>query len=168
MPTTPGIFLVWTQGNGVLIGRVNLVFQENEAIQGISFPNNETIPVNVRMASSAHDLHTFDTLRNVKLFLTGPANQIATVQGVWPTQGGGLFISYDGGRSYTPFSTSYGYEADPSTWVLLPATSIGLGGQDGILGPFDSANFVLKYIIPEQATQFQVYDVALTADFDGA
>lgn len=168
MPATPGVFLVWTQGSGVLIGRVNLVFQENEAIAGISFPNNETIPINVRMASSAHDLQTFDTFRNVKLYLTGDPDQINTVQTVWPSQGGGLFISYDGGRSYTVFSPTYGLESDPSTWVLLPAKSIGLGGQDGILGPFDSANFVLKYVIPEQATQFQIYDIALTADFDVA
>lgn len=163
---TPGFYLVWTQGSTVLVGKTNLVFGETEAIQGISFPSNETIPVNVRMASSARDHQSFDTLRSVKLYLTGDPDQIATVQSVWPSQGGGLKISYDGGRSYTTFTTTYGYEANPATWILLPAQSIGLGGADGILGPFDSANLVLKYAIPQQANQFQVYDVALTADFD--
>jgi hypothetical protein len=120
------------------------------------------------MSSSSHDLQTFDTFRNVKLYLTGDPAQIAIVQGLWPTQGGGLFISYDGGKTYTPFTTSYGYESNPATWVLLPAVAIGLGGLDGILGPFDSANLVLKYIIPEQANQYQIYNVSLTADFDVA
>jgi hypothetical protein len=154
------------QGTAVLIGLVNTVFQENPCIEGITFPSNSTAPVNVRMSSSSHDLQTFDTFRNVKLYLTGDPNQIATVQGLWPTQGGGLFISYDGGKTYTPFTTTYGYEADPTTWVLLPAVAVGLGGLNGILGPFDSANLVLKYVIPEQADQYQIYDIQLTADFD--
>lgn len=166
MPTTPGLYLVWTQGTGVLIGQVNLVFQQTEAVQGISFPSNGTIPINVRMASSARDLQTFDTLQNVRLYLTGDPTQIATIQTVWAAQGGGLLISYDGGRTYSTFSATYGYELDPTTWVTLPAVSIGLNGHDGILGPFDSANFVLKFVIPEVATQYQIYDISLTADFD--
>lgn len=166
MPTTPGVYLIWDQGTGVLVGQVNLVFQENAAIQGITFPNNQTIPVNITLASSARDLQTFDIFTNVRLYLTGDSTQIATIQGVWPTQGGGLFISYDGGRTFVPFTTTYGYEADPTTWVLLPAAAVGLNGMDGILGPFDSANLVLKYVIPEQATQYQIYNIALTADFD--
>jgi hypothetical protein len=165
---TPGVYLNWTQGSAVLIGLVNLVFQENQCVQGITFPSHETTPVNVRMSSSSHDLQTFDTFRNVKLYLTGDPKQIAVVQGVWPTQGGGLFISYDGGKTYTAFSTTYGYEAAPSTWVLLPAVAVGLNGLNGVLGPFDSANLVLKYVIPEQATQYDIYNIQLTADFDVA
>jgi hypothetical protein len=163
---TPGVYLNWSQGNSILIGLDNLIFQEDQALLGITFPTQSTVPINVRMSSSSHDLGTFDTFRNVKLYLTGAANQIAIVQGLWPTQGGGLLISYDGGKTYTPFTTTYGYEADPTTWVLLPAVAVGLGGHDGILGPFDSANLVLKYVIPEQATQYDIYDVQLTADFD--
>jgi len=167
MPTpTPGFYLNWTQGTAVLTGRVNLVFQQNEAVSGISFPGNETIPINVFMSSSARDKQTFDTLSNTRLYLTGDLTQIATVQTVWPPLGGGLFISYDGGRTYTGFSTTYGYQPNPSTWPIVPAISIGLNGQDGVLGPFDSANFILKFVIPDQATQYQVYDISLTADYD--
>lgn len=168
MPTTPGVYLVWTQGTALLTGEFNKIFQENELIQGISFPNNSTPAVPVSMASSARDRFTFDTLINVKLYLTGDPKQIDIVQHIWPTQGGGLLISYNGGKTYVPFTTTYGYELDPTTWVTLPALSIGLGGQAGILGPFEAAHFVLKYVIPEQATQYQVYDIALTADFDVA
>src|SRR5208282_821354 len=153
------------QGNNILIGLNNLVFQENQALLGITFPTQATLPINVRMSSSSHDLGVFDTFRNIKLYLTGDANQIAIIQGLWPVQGGGLFISYDGGKTYKVFSTTYGYESDPTTWVLLPAVAVGLGGHDGILGPFDSANLVLKYVIPEQATQYDIYNVSLTADF---
>jgi hypothetical protein len=168
MATTPGFYLVWDQGTGVLIGKVNGVFQENEAVQGISFPSQQTIPINVRLASCARDIQSFDTLRNVKLYLTGDPTEIATVQTIWPPLGGGFYISYDGGKTYTVFSPTYGYENDPTTWVLLPAEAIGLNGVDGTLGPFDSANLILKYVIPEQATQYQIYDIALTADFDVA
>lgn len=163
---TPGIYLNFTQSQAILIGLQNTVFVENEAIQGISFPSNQTIPINVRMSSSSHDLQTFDTFIKVKLFLTGDPDEINTVQAIWPTQGGGFQISYDGGKTYTTFTITYGYEANPATWVLLPASSIGLGGADGILGPFDSANLVIKYVIPEQANQYQIYDIQLTADFD--
>lgn len=165
---TPGVYLNWSQGSAILVGKTNTIFQETEAVAGISFPGNETIPINVRMASSARDQQTFDTFTNVKLYLTGDSAQIATIQTVWPAQGGGLLISYDGGRTYKTFSITYGYELDPLTWILLPAQSIGLGGVDGILGPFGSANFVLKFVVPAQATQFQVYDIQLTADFDVA
>jgi len=166
MPVTPGVYLNWTQGLSVLIGQVNLVFQENEAVQGISFPNDQTVPVNVHLSSSARDQHTFDTFRNVRLYLTGDPAQVQIVQEVWPSQGGGLFISFDGGKTYTVFSPTYGFEADPSTWVLIPAAAIGIGATDGVLGILDSANLVLKYVIPEQADQFQVFEVQLTADFD--
>jgi hypothetical protein len=165
---TPGVYLNWMQGTAVLIGLVNTIFQENPCVEGITFPSNSTTPVNVRMSSSSHDLQTFDTFRNVKLYLTGDPDQIAIIQGLWPTQGGGLFISYDGGKTYTPFTTTYGYQADPTTWVLLPAVAVGLGGLNGVLGPFDSANLVLKYVIPEQANQYDIYNVQLTADFDVA
>jgi hypothetical protein len=163
---TPGFYLTWTQGTAVLIGKVDLVFQQEEAVAGISFPGQSTIPINIFMASSARDLQTFDTLRNTRLYLTGNAAEIETVQTVWPPLGGGLFISYDGGRSYNLFSTTYGYQSNPSTWPIVPAQSIGLNGQDGVLGPFDSANFILKFVIPPQATQYQIYDISLTADFD--
>lgn len=166
MSTTPGFYLVWTQGTGVLIGKVNGVFQQNEAVQGISFPGQQTTPLNVRMASSASQLQTFDTLRNVRFYLTGNPDEIAIVKTVWTTQGGGYYISYDGGKTYNQFNTTYGYKADPSTWVLMPAEAVGLNGQDGVLGPLDSANLVLQYIIPAQATQYQIYDIALTCDFD--
>lgn len=164
----PGFYLVWTQGSGELVGQINLVFQEQPAVQGITFPGASTTPVNVQLASCAREIQSFDTLRNVRLYLTGDPDEIQTVQTVWPSQGGGFFISYDGGRTYQPFTTTYGYEADPSTWPLLPQAAIGLSGTTGQLGPLDSANLVLKYIIPVQATQYQVYSVSLTADFDVA
>lgn len=169
MLTTPGVYINWTQGSGVLIGlNSSRVFIETEAVAGISFPNNSTVPLNVMMASSARDLGTFDTLINVKLYLTGDPDEINTVQNIWPNQGGGLFISYDGGKTYTVFSSTYGYKTTPSTWVPLPAACLGLGGVEGILSPFSSANLVLKFVIPEQATQYQIYDIQITADFDVA
>lgn len=166
MSNTPGFYLLWSQGTSILIGEVNGVFEQNEAVQGISFPGKQTTPLNITMASSASQLQTFDTLRNVRFYLTGPADEIATVQTIWATQGGGYYISYDGGKTYNQFNTTYGYELDSTTWALMPAIAVGLNGEDGVLGPFDSANLVLQYIVPAQATQYQSYDIALTCDFD--
>jgi hypothetical protein len=165
---TPGFFLEWDQGLTVLIGLVNNVFQQDEAVAGISFPGYTTIPIQVTMASSGRSLRTFDTLINTKLYLTGNPAEIEIVQVIWPTMGGGLYISYDNGKTYTPFTTTYGYQPNPATWPLVPAGSIGLNGEDGVLSFLQSANFVLKFIIPVKATQYQIYDIALTADFDVA
>lgn len=166
--TTPGFFIEWDQGLTVLIGLVNGVFQQTEAVAGISFPGYTTIPIQVTMASSGRSLRTFDTLINTKLYLTGNPAEIETVQVTWPSMGGGLYISYNGGKTYTPFTTTYGYQSDPSTWPLIPAEAIGLNGADGVLSFLQSANFVMKFIIPVKATQYQIYDIALTCDFDVA
>lgn len=164
--STPGVYLNWKQGSTILIGEVNMVFQENEAVDGISFPANSTTPISLMMSSSASDLHTTDTFRNTRLYLAGDPAEIAIVQTVWPPLGGGFYISFDGGKIYNQFNTTYGYGPDPNTWVLVPASCIGLTATNGILGPLDSASFVVQYIIPEQATQYQIYDIQLTADFD--
>lgn len=162
----PGFYLVWTQGTAILVGEANGVFNQTEAVFGITFPNQQTKPLSVNLSSSAHQNNGFDTLNNTKLYLTGPTAELAIVQQLWPSLGGGLQISFDGGLTYHTFSTTYGYQADPSTWVLIPESAIGLNATAGQLGPFDSANFLLQYSIPEAATQYQIYDVALTADFD--
>src|SRR5271163_887103 len=164
----PGFYLVWTQGTAILVGESNGVFEQNEAVFGISFPNQQTPPLAVNLASSARQNSGFDTLNSTKLYLTGPAEEVAIVQGLWPSLGGGLQISFDGGLTYHTFSTTYGYQNDPTTWVLIPESAIGLDATSGQLGPFDSANFLLQYVIPEAATQYQIYDVALTCDFDVA
>lgn len=168
MPTTPGFFLEWDQGSSTLVGIVDKVFQEQEAVAGISFPSNSTIPITVSLSSSARSLQTFDNLINTKLYLTGDPEQIQNIQTIWPTQNGGLYISYDGGKTYNVFSTTYGYESIPSTWPIVPAVSIGLDAEDGFIGPYASANFVLQYIIPPQATQYQIYDIYLGVSFDVA
>lgn len=165
---TPGFYLVWTQGTAILVGESHGVFNQNESVFGITFPNQQTQPLAINLASSAHQNNGFDTLNNTRLYLTGPADEIAIVQGTWPTLGGGIQISFDGGLTYHTFSTTYGYQNTPSTWVLIPESAIGLNATAGQLGPYDSANFLLRYVIPEAATQYQIYDIALTADFDVA
>ncbi|MGC1582157.1 MAG: hypothetical protein WA766_11770 [Candidatus Acidiferrales bacterium] len=165
---TPGLYLVWTQGTAILVGESNGVFEQNEAVFGISFPNQQTQPLTINLASSAHQNNGFDTLNNTKLYLTGPAEEIAIVQSTWPALGGGLQISFDGGLTYNTFSATYGYQANPATWVEIPAEAMGLNGMAGQLGPYDSANMLLRYVIPEAATQYQIYNVALAADFDVA
>jgi hypothetical protein len=166
--STPGFYLVWSQSTVTLVGQVSGSFVQEEAIQGISFPGSTTTPLSINLASCARELNTFDNLINVKLYLTGDSDQIKIIQSDWPAIGGGLQISFDGGRTYNTFTTTYGYQATPSTWVLLPAEAIGLNGNAGTLSPFDSANLLLRYIIPTSAVDYDIFQIALTADFDVA
>lgn len=162
----PGFFLIWSRNFSVLVGKNGNEFLQKPAIHGISFPGNSTNPISINVKSSASQNHTFETLKNVQLYITGPASQIKTIQLDWPALGGGLQISFDEGKTYNTFTTTYGYYADSSTWVTLPAIAVGLNGIAGTLGPFDSASMLLRYVIPEGATQLSVFELALTADFD--
>ena len=90
----------------------------------------------------------------MKFYLTGDADDLTLVQKTWPNLGfaynpprpelnGGFQISFDG-INWTTFSikdptltgsVGAGDQNDPTTWILLPASSIGVNGQDGTLGP---------------------------------
>lgn len=91
-----------------------------------------------------------------------------------PELNGGLEISFDGNswttfsavQSSAPGSVGVGDQNDPTTWLLLPGTAIGVGGADGILGPFDTATLYLRYVIPNSATSYQLFDIALAVDAD--
>jgi hypothetical protein len=91
-----------------------------------------------------------------------------------PEMNGGFEISFDGTswitfsavQSSVPGSVGVGDQNDPSTWVILPATAIGLNGTEGILGPYDTATLYLRYVIPNSVTDYQVFDISLVADVD--
>ena len=80
----------------------------------VAFPGTISKPQTVTLASSALANGIFDILQNVKFYLTGDPNDIATVQGSWPNLGfsynpqrpqlnGGFQISFDG-IDWTTFS----------------------------------------------------------------
>ena len=80
----------------------------------VAFPGTISRPQTVTLASAALANGTFDILQNVKFYLTGDPNDIATLQGSWPNLGfsynpqrpqlnGGFQISFDG-IDWTTFS----------------------------------------------------------------
>jgi len=96
-----------------------------------------------------------------------------------PELDGGLQISFDGlhwdpplGATFSavqaaaPGSVGVGDQNDPTTWLLLPASAIGLNGADGILGPYDIATLYLRYVIPNSVTDYQLFDISLAIDAD--
>jgi hypothetical protein len=185
-------YLNWSQ-NGILInGFDGTDWIDTGITLPVSFPSTTTPPQTITVINSSRDLRTYETFTNVRLYLSGDPNQIAFVQGYdldaqgnpqgWPYLGanpndldgphpnpgldGGFYISFDSGRTFTVFDQKHGYEADPSTWILLPQESIGLNATDGTLEAFDMASMIVQYRIPQQANQLQIINVRIAADFD--
>lgn len=167
--------LVWKRGDQVLRGPDGLTRVEGRAEFPITFPGRVAEAVPLLLGSSARDSHTFETLTNVRFYLTG--TDVPTVQGLWPSVGdaftparpelnGGFELSFDQGRSWTRFSPTVGNEAVPATWVPLPAIAVGLNGIDGQLGPFDQAHLLVRYAVPSLIVDFKVFDIQLAVDCD--
>jgi hypothetical protein len=172
----PPFYLIWNQNGTLLRGYQGDSWVDGSLIFPINFPGKITEALQVTLQSSARANNTLETLTNVKLYLTGDPGDLAVVQGVWPylsnsytparaEMNGGLEISFDG-VNYTRFTNEVGLESDPSTWITLPAISIGQSGQDGILGPFDMATLTLRYNVPAAASMFKVFNIQLAADCD--
>lgn len=140
----------------------------------ICFPGNTSQAQQIQIRSNTAALFTFETLINVAFYLTGDADDINTVQNIWPTIGGtsnyqlkgGLDISFDFGRTYIRFDQTHGVKGDSSTWIPLPAEAVGYGAIAKTIGAFDTAHFLLRYVIPPNAAQFGKLNVALSIGFD--
>lgn len=140
----------------------------------IGFPNTSSPSQQLQVKSNAITLGTFETLTNVKVFLTGNGDDLQAVQNEWPVLGGaikpelngGYDVSFDFGRTYTRFDSQHGLETDPNTWITLPQQAIGVQGVDGVLGAFDIAHLLVRVIVPPGATEYRKLDIRLALDFD--
>lgn len=168
-------YLIWQRDDLLLRGRAAEAWVDGQAVFPITFPGRKTEALSLTLRSSARDSHTFETLTNVRFYLTGA--DVPIVQAAWPAYGnaftparpelsGGLEVSFDQGHSWTRFSTTVGYESNPATWLELPAIAVGLGGTAGQLGPFDQAHLLVRFVVPPQATEFKVFDLQLAVDCD--
>lgn len=169
-------YFVWSQNSNLLRGRKNGAWVDGDLVFPIAFPGGPSATETITLQSSSSAEGTLETFRDVKLYLTGDPADIAVVQGLWPYIGdayipsrdemnGGLEISFDG-SNFLRFSKEVGYEADPSTWITLPAMSIGQNGQNGVLGAYDTAEFYVRYIIPTVASVYKTLNIQLAADAD--
>lgn len=166
-------YLIWQYNDQVLRGQEDGSWVDGALTFPVTFPGRFSEAKKVTLRSSARDSNTLETLTNVKLFLTGDADDLQIVQSIWPAMdadrpelNGGLEISFDEGRTYTRFSSAVGLQSNSGTWITLPASAIGLNGTDGKLGPFDQAHMLLRYKIPPGADQYRVFDVRLGVSFD--
>lgn len=169
-------YFVWSQNGTLVRGRANGAWVDGNLVFSIAFPGNPSDTDTITLQSSSSSEGTLETFRNVKLYLTGDPADIAVVQGLWPYLGdayapprdemnGGFEISFDG-SNFIRFSKEIGYESDPSTWITVPALSIGQNGQDGVLGAYDTAQFYVRYMIPSVATVYKTLNIQLAADAD--
>lgn len=172
---TPSYF-VWSKNGTLIRGFHNGSWVDGNLTFPIAFPGAPSQTDIITLQSSASSEGSLETFRNVKLYLTGDPADIAVVQGLWPNLGnaytpprtemnGGFEISFDG-SNFIRFSKTVGWEADPSTWITLPAISVGQQGQAGILGAFDTAQFYVRYVIPSVAGVYKTFNLQLAADAD--
>ena len=161
------VHLIWSQNGTLLRGWDSLagVWCDGQVNQGVCFPGQVTKAQPIELTSSARN-GTLEILSNLKLYLAGDVMDISIMQEIYPGLGGGVEISFNRGLTYQTFSTTYGYEADPATWVLLPKEAVGLLGVDGVLQPFESARLLVRYRIPANVEQFRAYSLRLEADFN--
>lgn len=168
-------YIIWSKSGSVLRGYDAGAEVDGSAIYPVAFPGTYSETEAITMATSAGAARTLESLTNLKLFLTG--SDVNPVQTVWPELGsqftpprpdynGGFEISFDQGRNYTRFDSTHGLASDPSTWITVPAISIGEGAVDGKLGPFDRATFYVRFRIPPAVDNFKLLDIQLAAGFD--
>jgi len=168
--------LIWSQ-NGTLLHGGNA---DGSLVFPVMFSGVTSLVQQVTLNSSARVNGTFDILSGVKFYLAGDSADLAIIMGQWPNLGsaytparpelnGGLQISFDG-TTWTTFcmgaSGNVGNPNDPTTWLPLPAIAVGLGGADGILGPYDIASLSLRYLVPNSVANYQLFNISLAVDCD--
>lgn len=152
-------------------------FTPGQLVFPVAFPGQFSDPLSVFLSTTAMQSQTFETLKNVQLYLEGDDEDIEVVQQNWPYLGlgysprrkdleGGLEISFDGGRSYTRFSVDQGYRSDPNSWITVPAVSIGYGASDGVLTAFDRASFLVRMVVPPHAKDTRLFNLRLEVSCD--
>jgi len=168
-------YLVWQRDDRLLRGHEGQAWVDGKLTFPITFPGHTTDPVPVTLRSSARDSLTFETLMNVRLYLTG--TDVPLVQETWPYYGdaftparpelnGGFEVSFDNGHAWSRFSKEVGHASDAATWLLLPAGPVGFDGIAGQLRFADQAHLLVRYTIPPQAADFKVLDIQLAVDCD--
>ena len=176
--------LLWSQ-NGTLIQGVNPAgigatpqsnMIEGVVNEGIIFPGQTTLAQAITVTSSALYDGLDETLTNVKFYLDGDPASLVIIQGLWPTQGGGMQISFDQGLTYLTFlqgPSGLGDKNYPATWITSQETLVTVVSgipvdlsAPGIIYATESLNLLLRMVVPAQATQYQVYLPTLQCDFD--
>src|SRR5208283_463846 len=89
-----------TMVRGIDAGGVPLSGVDN---QGIIFPWQTTQAKALVLSSSAIYDNIGEELVSVYFYLDGTAADLSVVQGLWPSQGGGMQISFDQGATYQTF-----------------------------------------------------------------
>ncbi len=150
----------------------------------IAFPGVMGAAQELTLRTSAAEDLTYLNLTGVQFFLDGDADELNTLLYEWPYYGsqpgaipqpslnGGIEVSFDNGVTFQRFCRSrfvlpgLGDPADPTTWLTLPSAAIFPSDADGNLGAFATASMLLRYNVPAQANQYQIFDVRLEAAFD--
>jgi hypothetical protein len=132
----------------------------------IAFAGTTSDPVTFLLTTSALAAQNYETAYNLSFYLIGDASDVDLVQNQWPAQNAGLDISFDRGQSWMRFSSTAGLLSNPATWLLLPMKATGHATQDGVLDPFDTAQLMLRFVVPPQWTGTRLLSLQLGIDCD--
>lgn len=158
--------LVWRDSSGKVLERMTFP---------ITYPGVVTDSFLLSLQSSAASNLTFESLINVAFYLIG--SDVGMVQGRWPyitdaygdasdTVTGGFEASFDNGLTWSRFSKTVGWQADPTTWITLPAASVGFAGVAGQISALESARLMVRYVIPPSVNIARALDISIAVDCD--
>lgn len=134
---------------------------------GVLHPGQTSIIKQIWLQSTCGIRQSQEILRKVKLYLQPPAELKTLLLTTWPSQSGGVDISFDRGVTWTTFSQTAGNPDSSSTWISLPAGAIGLSAAAGTLTPEDTAILYLRVRMPQQKGGDIVrYQFSLAVDFE--
>ena len=173
----PLLYLIWNNNGTILTSDEGGVSLNNTLSFNINYPGSTTEVQTLSVTSSASIEQTFNTLINVKVYLTGDSTSLEIVQDIWPTLGngyypqrpelnGGFEISFDGGSTFIRFDSITGKQDLPATWITLLGSAVGINGEDGVLGAFDTATLLVRFTIPPGSVEYQKLNIGLALDFD--
>lgn len=70
--------------------------------------------------------------------------------------GYGMLVSFNRGRTFEAFSTTYGDPSNIATHILVPTTAMSIGTVDGELLPEDSIEVHLKVLMPPSISDSEI------------
>lgn len=162
--------------------------QTGDTHLGVVTWHETSSPLEVTLRNTSQDRQTVlglanpgESLKNIRLYLTGDAATIHVLMVEWPPLGCGVELSMDQGASWILFSgvsvtlpdgtvlPVAGYDADPTSWIPLRGSSVSSTAGDGELlpyPPYDQASLLLRVQTPSASSQKGLFQYEIGLDFD--
>jgi hypothetical protein len=130
---------------------------DNALSFGVVVPGQTIGPLTVDLQSSTFLQGTMYVLSGIQFYLDGDAATVALLNTTWPAMNGGIELSFDDGQTWIRFT-------QPGQRIPLPPTSVL--DQLGQLQPAETAQFLLRLVVPAAANPNGLNQLRLGVEFD--